>query len=48
MNLLKKQNILRNLEHKFMVASGKDGGRNSLGVWDGYVLLLLLSHFSHV
>ena len=34
---LKNRNRLTDLENKLVVASGKAGGRNSLGVWDGYV-----------
>ena len=34
MNLFAKQT--QNLENEVMVARGKDGGRDSQGVWDGH------------
>ena len=33
---LQNEYRLTDLDNKFMVTSGKDGGRDSQGVWDGH------------
>ena len=34
---LQNRKRLTDLENELMVAGGRDGGRDSQGVWDGYV-----------